>query len=58
LHDYWHLQAVVARAADFDVFARNVAIAGGLLMLIGMGSGKFGFDNAKPPGKPSGHKGH
>jgi len=58
LHDYWHLQAVVARAADFDVFARNVAIAGGLLLLIGMGSGKFGFDNATPPGKPGGHKGH
>src|SRR5687767_10954136 len=48
LHDYWHLEVQVARDADFDIFARNIAIAGGLLMLVGMGSGKFGFDGAKP----------
>jgi putative oxidoreductase len=47
LHDYWHLEVEVARDADFDIFARNIAIAGGLLMLVGMGSGKFGFDGAK-----------
>jgi putative oxidoreductase len=46
MHDYWRLQADVARSADFDIFARNLAIAGGLLMLIGLGSGRFGFDGA------------
>jgi len=56
LHDYWHLDVEVARAADFDIFARNIAIAGGLLMLIGMGSGKFGFDGGKPEAKPGGKK--
>ncbi len=58
LHDYWHLQAVVARDADFDLFARDIAIAGGLLLLIGMGSGRFGFDSSQPPGRPGVRKGH
>ena len=59
LHDYWHLEVEVARDADFDIFARNIAIAGGLLMLVGMGSGKFGFDGAKPADSDSGTaKGH
>jgi putative oxidoreductase len=47
MHDYWHIRAAAARAADYDIFVRNIAIAGGLLMLIGMGSGRFGMDNAK-----------
>ena len=47
LHDYWRLQADLARQADFDIFARNLAIAGGLLMLVGMGSGRVGFDGGK-----------
>jgi putative oxidoreductase len=55
LHDYWRLDVEVARAADFDIFARNIAIAGGLLMLIGMGSGKFGFDGGKPAEVKKGH---
>jgi putative oxidoreductase len=53
MHDYWHLRAAAARSADFDIFARNIAIAGGLLMLIGMGSGRFAIDSPgrgeKPP---------
>jgi putative oxidoreductase len=47
MHDYWHVRAIAARDADYDIFARNVAIAGGLLLLIGMGSGRFGVDNLK-----------
>jgi len=53
MHDYWHLRVAAARNADFDIFARNIAIAGGLLMLIGMGSGRFAMDKPgggeKPP---------
>ena len=52
MHDYWHVRAVAARAADYDIFARNVAISGGLLLLIGMGSGKFGVDNMKKTAQP------
>lgn len=51
MHDYWHLRVPAARSADFDIFARNIAIAGGLLMLIGMGSGRFAID--KPGGEKS-----
>ena len=53
MHDYWHLRAAAARSADFDIFARNMAIAGGLLILIGMGSGGFAMDNTGGGRKPS-----
>ena len=52
MHDYWHLRVAAARSADFDIFARNIAIAGGLLMLIGMGSGRFAIDKPAAPEKP------
>jgi len=45
MHDYWHLKNVAERAADYEVFARDVAIAGGLLMVIGLGAGPFALDN-------------
>ena len=59
MHDYWHIRAAAARAADYDIFVRNIAIAGGLLMLIGMGSGRFGIDSAwdKPSTKSGGKSG-
>ena len=56
MHDYWHIAAPVAREADYDVFARNIAIAGGLLALIGMGGGRFGMDNKKSGKGGGGHK--
>jgi putative oxidoreductase len=48
VYDYWNISpaAVLAREAAFDIFARNIAIAGGLLLLIGIGPGKFALDNA------------
>ncbi len=52
MHDYWHLRVAAARTADFDIFARNIAIAGGLLMLIGMGSGRFAIDKPASGEKP------
>jgi putative oxidoreductase len=45
MHDYWHLTDTVARDADYELFARNIAIAGGLLMVIGLGAGPFAIDN-------------
>jgi putative oxidoreductase len=45
MHDYWNLADMVERQADYQIFARNVAIAGGLLVLMGVGPGKFGIDN-------------
>lgn len=45
MHAYWTIGDPVARAADYDIFARNIAIAGGLLLLVGMGPGGFALDN-------------
>ena len=51
MHDYWHLKNVAERAADYEIFARNIAIAGGLLMVIGLGAGPFALDNTGKPKK-------
>jgi len=45
MHDYWTIRNVVDRAADYEIFARNIAIAGALLMMIGMGAGPLALDN-------------
>ena len=45
MHDYWHIKDAAARAADYEIFARNIAIAGALLLVIGMGGGPFSLDN-------------
>jgi putative oxidoreductase len=46
MHAYWTLNNPVDRAADYDIFIRNMAIAGGLLLLVGVGPGPFALDNA------------
>jgi putative oxidoreductase len=46
MHAFWQItDNAAARQTDFDLFARNVAIAGGLLLLVGLGPGPFGLDN-------------
>ena len=51
MHDYWKLNEAAARLADSEIFYRNVAIAGGLLLLMGMGAGPFALDNTGGGGK-------
>jgi len=48
MHNYWMIQSPIDRAADYDIFARNMAIAGGLLLLVGMGPGPIALDGIKP----------
>jgi putative oxidoreductase len=50
LHDFWHIADPATRMAEFEIFSRDVALCGGLLMMIGMGCGPFGLDNRPPPG--------
>lgn len=45
LHAWWNLQDTGERAAAFDLFLRNMAVAGGLLLLVGMGPGPIALDN-------------
>jgi uncharacterized membrane protein YphA (DoxX/SURF4 family) len=45
MHDYWHYAEGVARAREFGIFARDFAICGGLLLLVGLGPGPFAVDN-------------
>ena len=51
MHNYWMIQSPIDRAADYDIFARNMAIAGGLLLLVGMGPGPIALDGIKPAKK-------
>jgi putative oxidoreductase len=48
MHDFWRIANPLDRAADYEVFARNMAIAGGLLLLVGMGPGPVAIDSIKP----------
>ncbi len=47
MHDFWKINNAIDRAADYDIFARNMAIAGGLLLLVGMGPGPVAIDSVK-----------
>lgn len=45
LHAYWKLPEEAARAAEYAIFVRDIAVAGGLLMVVGLGPGPFSVDN-------------
>jgi putative oxidoreductase len=45
MHAWWTLNNPIDRASDYDIFIRNMAIAGGLLLIVGVGSGPFALDN-------------
>ncbi len=51
MHNFWLLHDTMARAADYEIFARNMAIAGALLLLVGMGPGPVAIDSIKGGGK-------
>jgi putative oxidoreductase len=50
LRDYWHFTDDITRDVTFQLFARDVAICGGLLLLVGMGAGPFAMDNRNSGG--------
>jgi putative oxidoreductase len=45
-HDYWHVSNLGEREAHYEIFIRNMAIAGACLFIVGMGPGAFSLDNA------------
>ncbi len=44
MHDFWHYDIGPHRAVELAIFSRDVAICGGLLLLVGMGPGPISFD--------------
>jgi len=53
MHDFWHFTEAAGRAQQFAIFARDFAICGGLLLLVGLGPGPLAVDNR---GKSGGGK--
>jgi len=45
MHDFWHFTDAHVRADQFGLFARDFAISGGLLLIVGMGPGPFAVDS-------------
>jgi len=45
MHDFWTISKAADQAADYEGFAANVAIAGGLLVIVGVGPGGLAIDN-------------
>lgn len=45
MHGYWKIADAAVRSADYDLFIRNMGVAGGLLLLVGLGPGPFAVDN-------------
>jgi len=55
MHDFWHMPEGATRWSEFDVFSRDIAICGGLLLMVGMGGGPFSIDN-RPAGGGKGKR--
>jgi putative oxidoreductase len=51
MHDFWHYADPAARAVELGIFSRDLAICGGLLLMVGMGPGPFAVDNRASGGK-------
>jgi putative oxidoreductase len=45
LHAYWKMPDASMRAAEYAEFVRDLAVAGGLLLVVGLGPGPFAVDN-------------
>lgn len=45
LHDFWTIAEADVARAEAQLFAKNMAIAGGLLLLVGLGPGRWSYDS-------------
>jgi putative oxidoreductase len=51
MHDFWHIAEPSLRAIKFGIFSRNIAICGGLLVIVGLGPGPFAITHHEPSAK-------
>jgi putative oxidoreductase len=47
MHDFWTIGDADLATTQMQMFAKNIAIAGGLLVLVGMGGGPWSFDGLR-----------
>lgn len=47
LHDFWTMGDTDVARLEMALFAKNMAIAGGLLVLVGLGAGSWSYDSWK-----------
>jgi len=47
LHDFWTMRDTEGARLETALFAKNMAIAGGLLVLVGLGAGSWSYDSWK-----------
>ena len=45
MNDYWNIEDTIERQAAFDAFSRNLALGGGLLVLMGLGPGRLALED-------------
>ncbi|MFM9865378.1 MAG: DoxX family protein [Micropepsaceae bacterium] len=45
MHDFWTMGGTDAARVETALFAKNMAIAGGLLVLVGLGAGNWSYDS-------------
>jgi putative oxidoreductase len=47
MHDFWTMAGSDASRVEAALFAKNMAIAGGLLVLVGLGAGRWSYDSRR-----------
>jgi len=45
MHDFWAIGDADLARTEMQLFAKNMAIAGGLLILVGLGAGNWSYDS-------------
>lgn len=45
MHDFWTMSDPELKSVEAQLFAKNMAIAGGLLLLLGFGAGRWSYDS-------------
>lgn len=50
MHDFWTIANADLARVEMQLFAKNMAIAGGLLVLVGLGAGSWSYDSLRGDG--------
>jgi len=45
MHDFWTVGDAELKGVELQLFAKNMGLAGGLLLLVGLGAGNWSYDS-------------